>query len=156
MNCELPAGQTGLVAYYKFNQGIDVANNTTINTLADSSGNNLNGTLVGFVLTGTTSNWKLGSVITTGNTCSPFLSTNNFEFSSELSVYPNPSSDVFSINSDTRDTIVVYDLIGKIIKSETIDLGITKLDLSTYPSGIYLMKVTNDSNQIKTMKLIKQ
>ncbi|SFA72941.1 Por secretion system C-terminal sorting domain-containing protein [Flavobacterium swingsii] len=156
MNCELPAGQTGLVAYYKFNQGIDIANNTTINTLTDSSGNNLNGTLNGFALTGTTSNWKSGSVITSGNTCSPFLSTDNYDFSSKLSVYPNPSSDVFSINSDTRGEIVVYDLIGKIIKSETIDLGITKLDLSNYPRGIYLMKITNDSNQTKTMKLIKQ
>ncbi|WP_395047209.1 T9SS type A sorting domain-containing protein, partial [Flavobacterium sp.] len=81
---------------------------------------------------------------------------NDFEFSSKLTVYPNPSSDVFSINSDSRGIIVVYDLIGKIIKSETIDLGITKLDLSNYPSGLYLMKVTNDSNQTKTMKLIKQ
>jgi hypothetical protein len=84
------------------------------------------------------------------------LGTESFAFNSKLSVYPNPSSDVFSINSDTRGTIVVYDLIGKIIKSENIDLGITKLDLSKYPSGLYFMKVTNDSNQTKTMKLIKQ
>jgi Secretion system C-terminal sorting domain len=61
-----------------------------------------------------------------------------------------------SINSDTRGTFIVYDLIGKIIKTETINLGITKLDLSKYPSGIYLMKVMNDSNQTKTLKLIKQ
>ena len=84
------------------------------------------------------------------------LGTESFAFNSKLSVYPNPSSDVFSINSDTRGNLVVYDLIGKIIKSENINLGITKLDLSKYPSGIYLMKVTNDSNQTKTMKLIKQ
>jgi hypothetical protein len=156
MNCELGSGQTGLVAYYKFNQGIDNASNTTINTLTDSSGNTNTGTLNGFTLTGTTSNWTGTGGVTTGNTCSTYLAMNDFDFSSKLSVYPNPSSDVFSINSDTNGKIVVYDLIGKIIKSENIDLGITKLDLSNYPSGIYLIKVTNDSNQTKTMKLIKQ
>ncbi|MFM9987618.1 LamG-like jellyroll fold domain-containing protein [Flavobacterium sp.] len=156
MNCELAPGQIGLVAYYKFNQGIDNANNTTISTLTDSSGNTNTGTLTSFDLTGVTSNWVAVGSVTTGNTCSAFLNAADFEFSSKLTVYPNPSSDVFSINSDTNGTIVVYDLIGKIIKSETIDLGITKLDLSNYPSGIYLMKVTNDSNQTKTMKLIKQ
>ncbi|WP_395060091.1 T9SS type A sorting domain-containing protein [Flavobacterium sp.] len=84
------------------------------------------------------------------------LGNESYNFSSKLSVYPNPSSDLFSINSDTSGNIVVYDLIGKIIKSETIDLGITKLDLSDYPSGIYLMKVTNENNETKTLKLIKQ
>ena len=156
MNCELGSGQTGLAAYYKFNLGVDNANNSTINTLTDSSGNNNTGTLNSFALTGITSNWTATGGVTTGNTCSTYLNANDFEFSSKLSVYPNPSSDMFSINSDTRGTFVVYDLIGKMIKSETIDLGITKLDLSNYPSGIYLMKVTNDSNQTKTIKLIKQ
>ncbi len=84
------------------------------------------------------------------------LGNQSFSFNSNFSVYPNPSIDVFSISSDARGNLVVYDLIGKIIKSETIDLGITKLDLSNYPRGIYLMKITNDSNQTKTMKLIKQ
>ena len=46
--------------------------------------------------------------------------------------------------------------MGKIIKTENLDLGITKLNLSNYPNGIYLLKVTNDNNQTKTMKLIKQ
>ncbi|MEO8235861.1 MAG: T9SS type A sorting domain-containing protein [Flavobacterium sp.] len=49
-------------------------------------------------------------------------------------------NDTFSINSNTRGSIVIYDLIGKIIKSEKIDLEITNLDLSNYPNGIYLIK----------------
>lgn len=83
------------------------------------------------------------------------LGNGTFNFSSKLSVYPNPSSDVFSINIDARGEIVVYDLIGKIIKSENIDSGITKLDLSNYPNGIYLMKMTNENNESRTIKLIK-
>ena len=79
-----------------------------------------------------------------------------FSFNSKISVYPNPSKDIFSINSDARGSIVIYDVMGKIIKTENLDLGITKLDLRNYPNGIYLLKVVNDSNQTKTMKLIKQ
>ena len=46
--------------------------------------------------------------------------------------------------------------MGKIIKTENLDLGISKVDLSNYPNGIYLLKVINDNNQTKTMKLIKE
>jgi hypothetical protein len=57
MNGELGSGQTGLVAYYKFNQGSANSNNAAITTLTDASGNNYHGTLNGFGLTGTSSNW---------------------------------------------------------------------------------------------------
>lgn len=63
MNCELATMQTGLVAYYKFNQGFANANNSTQTSLQDSSGNNNNGTLQNFALSGTTSNWVSGSPI---------------------------------------------------------------------------------------------
>ncbi|HTA63021.1 MAG TPA: LamG-like jellyroll fold domain-containing protein [Bacteroidia bacterium] len=75
MNAELPKPQTGLIAYYKFNQGIDNANNTAITSLADSSGNAINGTLNSFALTGTTSNWVANSAVATGNMAPAFTNT---------------------------------------------------------------------------------
>jgi len=65
MNCELQGTETGLIAYYKFNQGINQANNTTLTTLTATTGTD--GTLVNFALNGTTSNWLSGSPITTGS-----------------------------------------------------------------------------------------
>jgi hypothetical protein len=62
---EITAPQSGLVAYYKFNQGFVGANNTSVTTLTDLSGNNLTGTLRNFALTGSVSNWSDGTV--TGN-----------------------------------------------------------------------------------------
>ncbi len=71
MNCELnPSGQTGLAALYRFNQGAVNTNNTAITTAIDASGNGNNGTLVNFALTGTTSNWAVGTV---GGNCSAFV-----------------------------------------------------------------------------------
>ncbi len=59
-NCELQGNETGLVAYYKFNQGIGAADNASETTVIDATGTN-NGTLTNFDLTGTTSNWLAGS-----------------------------------------------------------------------------------------------
>lgn len=59
MNCELnPGSRNGLVAYFKYNQGFVGADNPTVTTLVDSSGNGNNGTLQNFALTGSTSNWS--------------------------------------------------------------------------------------------------
>ena len=59
MNREVSA-QTNLIAYYNFNQGVAGANNAGVTTLNDNSGGTRNGTLAGFALTGSTSNWVSG------------------------------------------------------------------------------------------------
>jgi uncharacterized repeat protein (TIGR02543 family) len=61
MNSEV-SPQTGLVAYYKFNQGVAGGNNVGVTTAVDSSGSELDGTLSNFALTGSTSNWVAGHV----------------------------------------------------------------------------------------------
>jgi|GEM_PF-2518958 len=66
-SCELQGNETGLVAYYKFNQGFDSVDNTNITTLTDATANANNGTVTNFALNGITSNWLAGSPITTGN-----------------------------------------------------------------------------------------
>jgi hypothetical protein len=64
MNSELLGNEFGLVAYYNFNAGTAGGNNTGITTLTDNSGNNNNGTLTSFTLTGTSSNWVSHSILT--------------------------------------------------------------------------------------------
>ena len=51
---------TGLVAYYKMNQGIAGGDNTAITLLTDNGVNGLNGTLTDFTRTGTISNFVEG------------------------------------------------------------------------------------------------
>ena len=60
-NCEISAPQAGLIAYYRFNQGVAGGTNTGINTLTNLSG--AAGTLNTFALTGATSNWIAGSPV---------------------------------------------------------------------------------------------
>ncbi|MCR6639688.1 MAG: putative Ig domain-containing protein [Sporocytophaga sp.] len=69
MSCELKGTEQGLQAYYKFNQGINTANNNVHTTLIDATANTNNGELVNFSLIGTTSNWLDASPIITGTPC---------------------------------------------------------------------------------------
>ena len=66
MNNELVGNESGLVAYFKFNEGASCGNNTAITTLvnsATSSGSSYNATLSGFTLNGTCiSNFVTGKV----------------------------------------------------------------------------------------------
>lgn len=57
-DCPLTGSETGLIAYYNFNQGIAGGANTGLTTLNDLHGGcPLNGQLNNFLLTGSTSNW---------------------------------------------------------------------------------------------------
>ncbi|MBL7933331.1 MAG: choice-of-anchor D domain-containing protein, partial [Bacteroidia bacterium] len=63
MNCEIPAAAPGLISNYHFNQGSPGLNNSGINTLVDVSSTPHTGTLSGFALTGSVSNWISPSAI---------------------------------------------------------------------------------------------
>jgi hypothetical protein len=69
MSCEASTPQTGLVLYYKLNQGYINATNTSVNTATDASGSGNTGTLTNFARTGSTSNWSAGAV---SGSCSAF------------------------------------------------------------------------------------
>lgn len=64
MNTEFCATQTGLIGYYKFNNGIASGNNATNTSTLDYSGNNNTGTLNNFALTGATSNYCVSPTLT--------------------------------------------------------------------------------------------
>ncbi len=63
MYCQLTGSESDLVAYYKFNQGLNMGVNPSVTTLVDASGNGFNGTLNNLALSGRTSNWVAGIAI---------------------------------------------------------------------------------------------
>jgi hypothetical protein len=84
------------------------------------------------------------------------LSTIENEFNSILSVYPNPFNDILTITINNNASIDVYDFVGKLIQIQNISIGTTPINLSNYASGVYLLKVTNEFNQLKTVRIIKR
>ncbi|MCG5644945.1 gliding motility-associated C-terminal domain-containing protein [Flavobacteriaceae bacterium LSUCC0859] len=60
MNRSLTGNESGLLAYYDFNQETASGSNTGATTLIDRTGSGNTGTLEGFALSGSSSNWVLG------------------------------------------------------------------------------------------------
>ena len=82
------------------------------------------------------------------------LGLNDNELNKGLSTYPNPSSNMVTVNSktDLLTSISVFDINGKqILDINTINSETKTLDISNFSNGIYFMTI---NNQV-TKKLIK-
>lgn len=73
-----------------------------------------------------------------------------------VSIYPNPSNGVFTVSNDQglEQTIEVYDVAGKVIYTTTSSSAAT-IDLSGAASGVYTVKVSNNSGSITENVVIK-
>ncbi|WP_299102166.1 alpha-amylase family glycosyl hydrolase [uncultured Winogradskyella sp.] len=89
-----------------------------------------------------------------GNKASSVLSIDDEAFYG-FSIFPNPSENAFSINANISN-VEIYDLTGKLVKSYNGDFTKTdSFDISSLNSGIYMVRVQNENNQVLTSKLIK-
>jgi len=68
-------------------------------------------------------------------------------------VYPTYTTDFLNIETDLTETSYkIYDLSGKLINE---DKNQTKIDVSNYSSGLYMLHFSAD-NLSKTYKFIKK
>jgi hypothetical protein len=74
----------------------------------------------------------------------------------KLEVYPNPFNNIFTVGVDSDSKIEIYNLLGKIIKTKNVSIGSFQFDMTNFASGVYFLKVTNDKNSSKTIKIIKE
>ena len=84
---------------------------------------------------------------------STVLSTDNFDFS-QLKVYPNPAKDIITINSKQAiNNITIHNIMGQKVKSYK-SLTNNQIDVSTYPSGFYIMnaRINGTTQSIKFLK----
>lgn len=73
-----------------------------------------------------------------------------------ISLYPNPTSSLVNIKAEnTIKSTELYDVQGRLIQINKEDSNEVVLDISSYNSGIYFIKVTTDvGSQIK--KIVKE
>ena len=69
----------------------------------------------------------------------------------QVYIYPNPTDAFFIVNYPFEVTIQIYDPRGVLIKTTQNK----KVNTSSFNSGVYFVKVSNDSGQIYSKKLIK-
>ncbi len=86
------------------------------------------------------------------------LANANFN-TGDFNLFPNPATNsvqikLFNDNSSLKN-IVIYDMIGKSIKSiSNLNSNETIVDISTFSKGMYLVEITNDNLLKEVKKLI--
>lgn len=109
------------------------------------------------------------SLITCGNGCYAFnttdnkviiindstLSTNETESRNEFTVYPNPTTDTITINSEMEiKTVQILDLNGRQINTLSYSDG--PIHLGNLESGLYFVKITDVDGNTSSKKIIKR
>lgn len=102
--------------------------------------------------------------VSTAGTCrsTPYAVTVNttvssidFDANTTLRVSPNPFTNLVNVSIDSKATIEIFDVVGKSIQNLAIQNGLTQIDLGNLASGVYMMKVVNEINQSKTVRIVK-
>jgi uncharacterized protein (TIGR02145 family) len=75
-----------------------------------------------------------------------------------ISVFPNPGNDVFTISLASTPglnaTAGIYDVNGKMVLQQTLNSSSCTIDLTNYPTGMYLVKI-DTGTKIFSKKIIK-
>lgn len=86
------------------------------------------------------------------------LGVDDVDLLKDITIYPNSTNNFITVTSSNLNNIeqvVLYDIRGRLIyQSKNITNNIIKIDLSTVTKGIYLLKVSRDSNS-KVFKVIR-
>ncbi len=85
------------------------------------------------------------------------LSVSEFDINYDLNIYPNPSSGIFTVNSNVQKQyeFSLYNTLGQLIKTGKTNTG-SNIDLTNNSSGIYILNLLEtESNTSKSFKIIK-
>lgn len=89
---------------------------------------------------------------------SGFLSNVEVSSKTELKIYPNPTSDIVFIENPKNlkiDNVQIFDMLGKKI-AENQNAIENKISLATFPTGVYVMKITFEDETTGTKNIIKK
>lgn len=146
---QVVSNASNLLLQFKFNQGIANANNAGLTALANEVLGGPVGILQNFALTGATSNW------TQDVTANETLDNNSFTITDTVLVYPNPSAGIFNLVLEQEAIVEVFDLLGNKILASKVNVGNSKIDISNYQSGLYIIKLTSENGSVIN-KVVKE
>lgn len=74
----------------------------------------------------------------------------------EVTLYPNPATDIITIQATTTIAeIELFDLLGNIIMEQKTNNPISQLIISQLNSGIFILKIRDIHNNIQAYKILK-
>ena len=87
-----------------------------------------------------------------------FVGLEDFAPSYEAIIFPNPTEDVLNIRTSTFEnvTYTLYDAQGKLVMQNILSAEQTPIQVSQLAPGAYSLTLNNQTQNLKTFKLIKQ
>jgi hypothetical protein len=76
------------------------------------------------------------------------LLESNQEPSTEVTIYPNPTTDELNIQLNGIDNVDLYDSMGKIMHSKHDVNGLYKINMRTFTPGMYLLRTKNSVQKV--------
>jgi len=89
------------------------------------------------------------------NNSTPTAITNQIN-TTNISVYPNPSTGQIHISATENGSLNIYNVLGELIVSKQVFKGTNDVDLSNQLTGMYTILFTNPNNTYTPVKLIKE
>ena len=75
---------------------------------------------------------------------------------SELSVYPNPTTDMLTISTAIENALwQLHTLDGKIVTSGRLNIGSTTVDVTSLAQATYMLTITAPSQRVNTYRIVK-
>lgn len=92
----------------------------------------------------------------TSTACGPLGLIHHESAAEIISVLPNPSQGIFTVNMNGNNTvkITVYDVTGNVIAEYSTVTGTLQVDLSAESKGIYFLRVITKENVLINKKII--
>ncbi|WP_445721435.1 T9SS type A sorting domain-containing protein [Flavobacterium sp.] len=133
---------------------LDVVNGNNSNFTVFNATNNPNLTCIqidnGFT---PPSNWEKDATASYSYDCTS-LSTNDFELSKQVTIYPNPAKDHFQIdleNSLELKTITVYNNLGQ----QVVTTNSSKVNTSSLSKGMYYVEIVTNAGKANKKIIIE-
>jgi len=117
--------------------------------------------------------WSVGECITATHSAGAYVITQGFHQNTyiitavedlrveiEMSVYPNPTSDLISLKVESSKVesmqYTITDLSGKVLQTVKMQSNIEQINFSSYANGTYLITVSENNQLIKSFQIIKK
>ena len=86
-----------------------------------------------------------------------FVGLEDFAPNYEATIFPNPTEDVLNIQTSMFEnvTYTLYDGLGKLVMQDKLSAEQTPIQVSQLAPGSYSLTLNNETQNLKTFKLVK-
>lgn len=110
----------------------------------------------GLYLNGLFSTWGLNNIMESNNYCSGLTGIDNESYFSNLTMnYNNSEQSINVANASGKVTLKLFDIMGKMVKQNSFDVGTFKVDIGDLDIGVYVVSIFTEGDLTRKLKIFK-